>query len=208
MTARIREFLKNRRKRTGHRGLPRRRPRRRARQLQCLREGFAGHPRVLRGEGEPGAGGAVAAGQARLLLRHRLGRRDRDGAGGRRHRRPHLLRQHDQEGARYRDRLWSRHPPVRGRLPAGGREDRACRPRLPRVLPHPVRWRRRRMAAVAQVRLRAGDGRGRARACAQARPGALWRVVPCRFAAAQPACLGQGAWLRRPRCSGNAASAA
>ena len=43
-----------------------------------------------------------------------------------------------------------------------GREDRARRPRQPRVLPHPLRLRRRRVAAVAQVRLRARHGRGRA----------------------------------------------
>ena len=42
---------------------------------------------------------------ARLLLRHRLDPRDRDGAGNRLHGRPHLLRQHHQEGARHRARL-------------------------------------------------------------------------------------------------------
>ena len=36
---------------------------------------------------------------ARLLLRHRLGPRDRDGARRRRHGRPPQLRQHHQEGA-------------------------------------------------------------------------------------------------------------
>ncbi len=64
--------------------MPRRRSRRRSRQLPGLRQGAARHAGVLCREGQPGAGGAVAAGQARLLLRHRLGRRDRDGARGRR----------------------------------------------------------------------------------------------------------------------------
>ena len=82
MTARIRDFL---RRNADDGPAPRRRPRRRARQLPDLREGFAGHARVLRREGEPGARGAVAARLARLVLRHRLGRRDRDGARGRRH---------------------------------------------------------------------------------------------------------------------------
>ncbi len=42
----------------------------------------------------------------------------------------------------------------RRRLRRRGREDGPRRARRPRVLPHPHRWRRRRMAAVAQVRLR------------------------------------------------------
>jgi ornithine decarboxylase len=42
---------------------------------------------------------------SRLVLRHRVGGRDRDGAGGGRHARPHLLWQHHQEGARHRPRL-------------------------------------------------------------------------------------------------------
>ena len=50
----------------------------------------------------------------------------------------------------------------RGRLQGRGREGRPRGARQPRVLPHPLRLRRRRMAAVAQVRLRAGHGRRRA----------------------------------------------
>ena len=84
MTTRIHEFLRNRREdgpclvvdldvvRDNY---------------QTLCAGAAGQPRVLRREGEPGAGTAASAGLARLLLRHRLGRRDRDGARGRRARR-------------------------------------------------------------------------------------------------------------------------
>ena len=63
------------------------------------------------------------------------------------------LRQHDQEGARYRARLRARRPPLRGRLQGRSGEGRPRGARLPRILPHPVRLRRRRMAAVAQVRL-------------------------------------------------------
>ncbi len=47
----------------------------------------------------------------------------------------------------------------------GSREDRPRRARRTRLLPRADRWRRRRMAAVAQVRLRAADGRRRARLC-------------------------------------------
>ena len=49
MTDRIHEFLRNRRE---GRALPRRRPRRRARQLQRLRQGAAGHARVLCRQGQ------------------------------------------------------------------------------------------------------------------------------------------------------------
>ena len=127
MTERIRDFLRRRREdglddgpclvvdldvvRDNYRG---------------LRQGAAGQPGVLRRQGEPGAGAAVAAGLARLLLRHRLGRRDRDGARRRRRGRPHLLRQHDQEGTRHRARLRARRPAVRGRLQGRGGEDRAA----------------------------------------------------------------------------------
>ena len=67
-----------------------------------LRQGAARHARVLRREGEPGAGDPDAACRARLVLRRRLGDRDRNGARGRLHAGPHLLRQHDQEGERDR----------------------------------------------------------------------------------------------------------
>ena len=130
---------------------------------------------------------------ARLVLRHRLGRRDRAGARRRRDARPDQLRQHDQEGKGHRARLRARHPPVRRRLRGRGREDRARRAGRESVLPDFVRRRGRRMAAVAQVRLRAGDGGARARARACARPDRAWPLVPCRLAAAQPAHVGPGA---------------
>ena len=90
-------------------------------------------------------------------LRLRLGRRDRHGARGRRHARPHLLRQHDQEGARRRCarfelgvRLFA--------VDCASEVEKIARaaPGSQGVLPHPVRRRRRRVAAVAEVRLRAG----------------------------------------------------
>src|SRR3954453_4127963 len=59
-----------------HRAVPRSRPRSRARQLSDLCEGAAGLPRVLRGEGQPGAGSAEPAGLARLVLRLRERARD------------------------------------------------------------------------------------------------------------------------------------
>ena len=168
MTARIREFLK-RRKDEG----------------PCLvvdldvvrdnydrlRQGAARHQGLLRRQGQSGAGNPEAAGRARRLLRRRLGRRDRDGAGRRRHARPHLLRQPDQEGERDRRGLQARRHAVRDRLRGRGREGRARRARQPRDLPHPLRRRRRRLAAVAQVRLRAGLRRRHPGACPPAGPG-------------------------------------
>ena len=50
------------------------------------------------------------------------------------------------------------------------------------VLPHPVRRRRRRVAALPQVRLRARDGRGRAGACLSARAS---RLTACRSTSAR-----------------------
>ena len=129
-----------------------------------------------------------------LLLRHRLGRRDRDGARRRRHAGPHLLRQHHQEGARHRARLRARRARC-SRSTARPRSRRSPAPRrAPGVLPHPVRLRRRRMAAVAQVRLRPGDGGRRARTRPPARPRALRHLVPCRLAAAQRRRPGTGRW--------------
>ncbi len=176
--------------------MPRRRSRRRARQLSGLRQGAARHARVLRGEGQPGAGGAGAAGLAGLVLRHRLGRRDRDGARRRRHGRPHLLWQHDQEGARHRARL-SRSASACSRSIASAEVEKIAR-----------------AAPGARVFCRIlSDGAGaewplsRKFGCEpamavdvlehahQARPGAVWRLVPCRFAAAQPARLGPRARL-------------
>ena len=96
----------------------------------------------------------------------------------------------------------------RGRLQGRGREDRPRRAGREGVLPHPVRLRRRRVAAVAEVRLRAGHGGRRARACAAARARALRRLVPCRLAAAQHRTRGTTRSRRRRRFSATAASAA
>ena len=209
MTTRIRDFLRNRRENHQDDG-------------PCLvvdldvvrenylnlRQGAARHARVLRREGQSGAGGAVAPGRARLLLRHRLGPRDRDGARRRRHRRPHLLWQHHQEGARHRARLRARRAPVRGRLPGRGREDRARRAGRPRVLPHPLRLRRRGVAAVAQVRLRAGDGGRRA---GSTRTGSASSLTASRSTSVRSSAIRMPGTARsppRPRCSAIAASAA
>ncbi len=90
---------------TTRRPLPRRRPRYRPRQLPRLRHRHAGQPRLLRGQGQPGAGDPRTARRPRLQLRLRQPRRDRHGACRRRNARAHLLRQHHQEGARHRRRL-------------------------------------------------------------------------------------------------------
>ena len=63
------------------------------------------------------------------------------------------------------------------------------------LLPHPVRLRRRRMAAVAEVRLRAGDGGRRARARVSGGSRSLRRVVPRGLAAAQHGIVGRGSRL-------------
>jgi hypothetical protein len=52
--------------------------------------------------------------------------------------RPHLLWQHDQEGARYRARLCARRSSLCRRLQGRGREDRPGSTWQPRVLPYPV----------------------------------------------------------------------
>ena len=104
----------------------------------------------------------------------------------------------------------ARGAPPRGRLRGRGGEDRPRRgPHRRRgregLLPHPVRLRRRRMAAVAEVRLRAGDRGRRARARVSGGSG-LRRVVPRGLAAATR----NRTWLppRPPRSSANAPSAA
>ena len=65
------------------------------------------------------------------------------------------------------------------------------------VLPHPVRLRRRRMAAVAQVRLRARHGGGRAGARAQARAGG--RTASRSMSARSSATSTPGTGRSRPR---------
>ena len=192
MTARIREFLQEPHRR---RTLPRGRHRCRARELSVLRQGAARHARLLRREGQPGAGDPPAARRARLVLRRRLDQRDRERARRRLHAGPHLLRQHHQEGERDRRRAQARHHAVRGRLRGRGREGRARRARQPRDLPHPLRRLGLGMAALAQVRLRAGLCGRHPGARAQARPRAVRHLVPCRLAAAQHRGLGPRARL-------------
>ena len=99
--------------------------------LEVVRENYAKFaralpdtPRLLCREGEPGAEAPGPPGAPRILLRHRVGGRDPDGALGRRHGGPHLVRQHDQEGARHRPGAGARRAPLRGRLRGRGGEDR------------------------------------------------------------------------------------
>ena len=117
-------------------------------------------------------------------------------------------RQHHQEGARHRARLRARRAALRGRLQGRGREGRPRGARLAGVLPHPVRLRRRRMAAVAQVRLRArhGGGRAGARASSSASSPTASRSTSARSSATSMP--GTGRSPRRRPCSGSAASAA
>ena len=84
---------------------------------------------------------------------------------------------------------------VRRRLRGRGREGRPRRARLARDLPHPLRQRRRRLAAVAQVRLRAGLCRRHPGARAPAGPRAARHLVPRRLPAEQRGGLGPRARL-------------
>ena len=72
-------------------------------------------------------------------------------------------------------------------------------PGAQRVLPHPVRRRRRRMAAVAQVRLRARDGDRHARACAS-----RWASTPM----ASRSMSARSSTTRKPGTSALASAAA
>ena len=104
----------------------------------------------------------------------------------------HLLRQHDQEGARHRLRLRAGRAAVRVRQRGRAGQDRPRGARRAGVLPHPDH------AARAPT--------GRCRASSAARPPmardllrraaalgrrALWRVVPCRLAADRPGAVGR-----------------
>ena len=116
---------------TSERPVPRRRPRRRARQFPRLREGASRFQDLLRGEGKPGAGDPAPACRDGLVLRHRVRCRSRDGDGCRRAGRPHLLRQHHQEGARHRARL--------SRSASGCSPSTASRRSRRSPAPHPAR---------------------------------------------------------------------
>ena len=131
---------------------------------------------------------------ARLLLRHRLGRRDRDGA-----RRPAPRRTASRSATRSRRSATSRAPIALGvRLFAVD-----CKAEVEKIA---------RAAPGAKVFCRflfdcagaewplsrkfgcdPGDGGRRARARPSARARGLWRVVPCRLAAAPHPGLGRGA---------------
>ena len=99
MTERIREFLRDRRERGVDEGPVL------VVDLDVVKDNYTAFAKALPDtrvfyavKANPSPEVLAAAGQARLLLRHRLGPGDRDGARGRRHARPHLVRQHDQEG--------------------------------------------------------------------------------------------------------------
>ena len=165
--------------------------------LDVVRENYLGfakraarHPRLLRGQGQSGAGDPDAARRARLVLRHGLARRDRAGARRRRDARPHQLRQHDQEGKGHRARLCARRPPLRGRLRGGGREDRARRARA------------RKCSAASCATARAPNGRCRASSAARRR----WRrgcsSAPMRSASSPMACRSTSARSSATRACG------
>jgi hypothetical protein len=175
--------------------LPRGRPRCCPRKLSELRQGAAGHQSLLRRQSQSGAGNPETACRARLLFRCGLGAGNSRRARCRRTARAHLIRQHHQERDGDRSRLRARRHALCRRLRGRGRESRARRARQPGDLPHPLRRRGRRMAAVTQVRLRAGLRRRHSRTCAQARARAARRVFSRWLAAAQCRSLGPRARL-------------
>ena len=190
MTDRIKDFLARTR---GRRAAPGRRPRSRARQLFRLRQGAARHARLLRGQGQPGAGDPRSARPARLVLRRRFGRRDRADARRRRERPTASA-----TATRSRRSATSRAPT---------RSACACSPSTAKrkSTRSPAPRRARRCSAASCATAPAPNGRCRAssaarrswRRGARARPSARPRrprpVVPRRLAAAQPARLGRGA---------------
>ena len=106
MTDRIRDYLRSN---PLGRPAPRRRPRRRrATTTDAFAQRAAGHPRLLRREGQPGAGDPRSRwpSSARASTAPRSVEIEQVLATGAT-RRPHLLRQHHQEGARHRPRLSS-----------------------------------------------------------------------------------------------------
>ena len=121
--------------------------------------------------------------------------RDRSLHGAGRRRRPHLLRQHDQEGARYRLRLRAGRAPLRLRQRVRAREAGPVGARQPRLLPHPGRLRR------------APNGRCRANSAARPR----WRSTCCarprRWASIPMASPSMSARSRPTSTSGTARSA-
>ena len=195
MTARIREFLKQRQQTTGPASWSTSTSS--ARTIFSFAKALPDTRVFYAVKANPAPEILKLLGRARLLLRRRLGERDGSRAGRRRHARPHLLRQHHQERERDRRRLRARRHAVCRRLRGRGREGRARRARQPRDLPHPLRRHRLGMAAVAQVRLRAGLRRRHPGARAPARAGAARHLVPRRLAAAQHRSLGPGARLDR-----------
>ena len=209
MTTRIRDFLRNRR---DDGPLPRRRPRRRARQLPDLRQGAARTRRVFYAvKANPAPEVLRAAGLARLLLRHRLGRRDRDGARGRRARRT------ASPSATPSRRSATSRAPTRSACASSRSTARPRSRRSRRAAPGskvfcriPVRLRR---APNGRCRASSAASRRWPSTCWSTRTAlgleALWRVVPRRLAAAQPACLGPGARVGGgdvPRVRASAAS--
>ena len=139
--------------------------------------------------------------RARLQVRHRLARRDRAGAGRRRRGRPHLLRQHHQEGEGHRLGLPAGRAPVRLRQRGRAAEARPRRAGRQGVLPRAGRLRRRRVAAQQEVRLRAGDGQGPAAQGQGLGARCLRHLLPCRQPADRPRPVGPGARPRSRRCS-------
>ena len=93
-------------------------------------------------------------------------------------------------------RLRARRAPLRGRLQGRGREGRPRGARREGVLPHPVRLRRRRMAAVAQVRLRAGHG---GRACSSTRSELGLEPMASRSMSARSSATSMPGTARSPR---------
>ena len=197
MTERIREFLAQP---TRRRALPRRRSRRRARQLSEVRPRPARHARVLRREGQPGAARCCAASRALGSCFDAASVAEIEmvlaaGATADRISFGNTIKK-ERDIARALElgvRLFAVDCEAEVEKIARAAETADVGARGQGVLPHPLRLRRRRVAAVAEIRLRARDGGRRAGARLSARAGGLWRVVPRRVAAARHRVVGRGA---------------
>ena len=211
MTERIREFLRNRREDGPCIVVD----------LDVVRDNYsklrprpARHARVLRREGEPGAGGAAAAwpSSARASTPLRSSRSSWCS-------RPARRRTASPSATRSRRSATSR--ARSSSACASSRSIARPRSRRSRALPRPASSSTSRCSAASCATAPAPSGRCRASSAAcprwrsdvlehayRARPRGLWRVVPRRLAAAQHGSLGPGARLGLRRSSANAPSAA
>ena len=185
---------------TTRRPLPRRRPRRRARQLPRLRPGAARQPRLLRGQGQSGAGGAEAPRRASARPSTAPASPEIDmalaaGATPDRISYGNTIKKERDIAAAYR----ARHPPLRGRLPSR----RSTRSRAPRPAPA--------SSAASSATATAPSGRCRGSSAARRRWPSTCSSTPIASAStptASPSMSARSSRTRRPGTSALKATAA